>query len=332
MNKTLIALAIAAALPVAAQADMTLSGSVTTEFVNTGVVDTDAALSLSASEVLANGMTATATLDVLDGENQGSASLAGDFGTLTIGKIDSDGAFQAADVGGAVGNTEDADEGATSASGIHFSTTQAGLTLTAQANGTTGPTGAVVAGDVQTRSTQLGATYNLNGITVGYAYASADADSGNDDSTTTAKNANATVTSGVNNAMSAFGVSYAVGDLVVTAGKQNNSTGGVSPDAIVSATYTMTVDALTVKAQTDTSPSGDYQIDLSYAMSDELTLSSEIDSTTGKKTTLVATYVSGDMTASVTKTDAGDTDAKVALDFGNADLSLFRDGSVKHKV
>ena len=35
MNKTLIALAIAAALPVAAQADMTLSGSVTTEYTNT---------------------------------------------------------------------------------------------------------------------------------------------------------------------------------------------------------------------------------------------------------------------------------------------------------
>ena len=327
MNKTLIALAIAAALPVAAQADMTFSGSVTTEFVNTGVVDTDAALSLSASEVLANGMTATATLDVLDGESQGSASLAGDFGTLTVGEIDSDGAFQAADVGGAVGNTEDADEAGTTVSGIHFSTTQAGLTLSAQANGNTGPTGAVVAGDLQTRSTQLGATYDFNGLTVGYAYASADADSGNDDSTAAATTAGASVTAGVNNSMSAFGVSYAFGDLVVTAGKQNNSNGTASPDAIVSATYTMTVDALTVKAQTDTNPSGDYQIDLSYAMSDELTLSSEIDSTTGKKTTLVATYASGNMTASVTKTDAGDTDAKLALDLGNADLSLFRDGS-----
>jgi len=327
MNKTLIALAIAAALPVAAQADMTLSGSVTTEFVNTGVVDTDATLTLSASEVLANGMTATATFDVLAGEDQGSASLAGDFGTLTAGKIDSDGAFQAADVAGVVGNTEDADEGGTSVSGIHFTTTQAGLSLSAQANGNTGASGAVVATDVQTRGTQLGMTYELNGISIGYAYASADADSGDDDSTATAKAAGASVTAGVNNAMSAFGVSYTMGDLVVSAGKQNNSNGTTSPDAIVSATYTMTVDALTVTAQTDTNPSGDYQIDLSYAMSDALTLSSEIDSTAGKKTTLVATYVSGDMTASVTKTDAGDTDAKVALDFGNADLSLFRDGS-----
>ena len=49
--------------------------------------------------------------------------------------------------------------------------------------------------------------------------------------------------------MSAFGVSYAFGDLSVTAGKTSS---GADPDAIVSATYTMTVDALTVTAQMDT--------------------------------------------------------------------------------
>jgi len=334
MNKTLIALAIAAALPVAAQADMTLSGSVSTEFVNTGVVDTDAALTLSASEVLANGMTATATFDVLAGEDQGSATLAGDFGTLKAGKIDSDGAFQAADVAGVVGNTEDDDEDGTSVSGIHFTTTQAGLSLSAQVNGNTGASGAVVAADPQTRSTQLGMTYELNGLNIGYAYASADADSGKDSDWTDA--AKTYVHTGVTNAMSAFGVSYAMGDLVVSAGKQNNSNGTASPDAIVSATYTMTVDALTVKAQTDTNPSGDYQIDLTYAMSDALSLSSEIDK--GNTTTLVATYTSGDMTASVSKTDDGTTDASVALDFGNADLTLARNGGdadtsvIKHKV
>jgi len=323
MNKTLIALAIAAALPVAAQADMTLSGSVSTEFVNTGVVDTDAALTLSASEVLANGMTATATFDVLDGENQGSASLAGDFGTMTAGKIDSDGAFQAADVGSVVDNTEDDDEDGTSVSGIHFTTTQAGLGLSAQVNGLTGASGAVDAADVQTRSTQLGMTYELNGLSIGYAYASADADSGADSDYTTANGY--TVHTGVTAGMSAFGVAYTVGDLVITAGKQNlSANGAVSPDAIVSATYTMTVDALTVKAQTDTNPSGDYQIDLTYAMSDALSLSSEIDK--GNTTTLVATYTSGDMTASVSKTDDGTTDASVALDFGNADLTLARNG------
>ncbi len=62
-----------------------------------------------------------------------------------------------------------------------------------------------------------------------------------------------------------------------------------------------------------------------YALSDALTLSSEIDS--GNTTTLVASYTSGNMTASVTKTDDGTTDASVALDFGNADLTLARDGA-----
>jgi len=276
---------------------------------------------LSASEVLANGMTATATFDVLAGEDQGSATLAGDFGTLKAGKIDSDGAFQAADVAGVVGNTEDHDEDGTSVSGIHFTTTQAGLSLSAQVNGNTDATGAGVA---ETRSTQLGMTYELNGLTMGYAYASDDADTfqsaaGVADSADLAKNDN-----GVTEAMNAFGISYSFGDLVVTAGKQNNSVSATSPDAIVSATYTMTVDALTVKAQTDTNPSGDYQIDLTYAMSDALSLSSEIDK--GNTTTLVATYTSGDMTASVSKTDDGTTDASVALDFGNADLKLARDG------
>ncbi|MCO4838288.1 MAG: porin [Oceanospirillaceae bacterium] len=306
MNKTLIALAIAAALPVAAQADMTLSGSVTTKYTDQGVVDTDAALSLSASEVLANGMTATATFDVLatDGENQGSATLTGDFGTLTAGEITNDAAFQSGDVADVVGASDDSDDGDTTVSGIHFATTQAGLSLAAQVNGATGAD----ATTAETRSTQFGATYDFNGLTVGYAYAS---DTANADP----------LVEGVTQAQTAFGAAYTFGDLVVSAGKSS-----VADDAIVSATYTMVVDALTVVAQMDNTPSGDYQIDLSYAMSDAITLSSEIDSTAGEQTTLVASYTSGDLTASVSKTSDGTTDASVALDFGNADLTLARNG------
>jgi len=317
MNKTLIALAIAAALPVAAQADMTLSGSVSTNYTDAGVVDTDASLSLSASEVLANGMTATATFDVLAGTgNMGSATLTGDFGTLTAGEIQNDGAFQAGDVADVVGLSDDADDGGNTISGVHFSTTQAGLSIAAQVNGATDATGA---GTAETRSTQMGVTYDFNGLTVGYAYASADADSGLDASTASTSD---TMDAGVNAAQTAFGASYAFGDLVVSAGKSS-----AADNSIVSATYTMTVDALTVVAQMDSDPSGDYQIDLSYAMSDAITLSSEIDSTAGEKTTLVASYTSGDMTASVSKTSDGTTDASVALDLGNADLTLARDGA-----
>ena len=302
MNKTLIALAIAAALPVAAQADMTLSGSVTTEYTNTGVIDTDAALSLSASEVLANGMTATATFDVLGAESQGSATLTGDFGSLTVGEITNDAAFQSGDVADVVGASDDSDDGDTTVSGIHFSTTQAGLSLAAQVNAATGPLGT----ETETKSTQMGATYDFNGLTVGYAYASGAA---NGD----------TAVKGVEEAQTAFGASYTFGDLAVSAGKSS-----IAAEALVSATYTMAIDSLTVVAQMDNAPTGDYQINLSYAMSDALTLSSEIDK--GLTTTLVASYTSGDVTASVSKTDDGTTDASVALDLGNADLSVARNG------
>ena len=319
MNKTLIALAIVAALPVAAQADATISGSLTTKLKNTGAIDTDSRLSVASSEVLANGMTATAGFSITadtddDTENSGTASLAGDFGKLTAGSIDADAAFQAGDVAGTVADTtEGASSTVSTVYGIHYAGTVAGLSVAAQVNANTGAAG----GATTDKSTQMSATYDFNGLTVGYGYASGDAKM-NDVSTTTAVEGTSL---GVNAAVNTFGASYAFGDLVVTAGKASTSA-----DARVSAAYTMTVDALTVVAQMDNEPSGDYQIDLTYALSDAVSLSSEIDSTTGKETTLVASYTSGDLTASVSKTDDGTTDASVALDFGNADLTLARDG------
>ena len=337
MNKTIIALAITAALPVAAQADLTLSGTLVTKYTQGGSTDTDSRLSISTSEVLANGMTATAGFAITpdtddDTENSGTATLAGDFGKLTIGSIDADGSFQAGDVAGVVADTtEGASSTASTVYGIHFSGEMAGLTVTAQLNGASGATGVsaadvvaaniagnaaattaapytdVTATDAATSSTQASATYDFNGLTVGYSYATGDAD----DATAL----------GVNAAQTAFGAAYTFGDLVVTAGKTS-----VNADARISATYTMNVDALTIVAQMDNEPSGDYQIDLAYALTDAISLSSEIDSTAGKQTTLVASYTSGDMTASVSKTDDGTTDASVALDFGNADLTLARNG------
>ena len=308
MNKTLIALAITAALPVAAQADMTLSGSVSTKYTQSGVVDTDAALSLSASEVLANGMTATATFDVLGGENQGSATLTGDFGALKVGEITNDAAFQAGDVGGAVDASDDSDDGDTTVSGIHFSTTQAGLGIQAQVNGATDATGTTTSPSVaETRGTQFGLNYDFNGVSVGYGYASA------------AANGDAAVL-GVTQAQNVFGIAYTMGDLTIKAGKSS-----VQADAKYSASYTTSMDALTVTASMD--QASEYQIDLGYALSDALAISAEIDSDAAN-TSMGVTYTSGNMTASVTKTDdaAGSTDASVALDFGNADLKLARDG------
>jgi hypothetical protein len=307
MNKTLIALAIAAALPVAAQADATLSGSVSTTYTQGGAIETDAALSISSSEVLANGMTATATFDVLAGDNQGTASLAGDFGKLTIGDIDSDGAFQAGDVGTVVGDSTDADEDSTSVFGVHFAGGAGGLNITAQVNANTAADKTVTVASPEIDGSQMGVSYDLNGLMVGYAYTSA--------------KASADTVDGVMEAQNVLGVSYAFGDLVVKAGKSS-----VQDDVFVTAAYTVSVDGLTAVAQMDTSPSGDYQIDLSYAVNDALTISAQIDDSE-THTSMGAAYTAGDMTFSISRDDEGYSDASVALDFGNADLSVDRDGS-----
>jgi len=307
MNKTLIALAIAAALPVAAQADMTLSGSVSTNYTDQGIIDTDAALTATVSEVLANGMTATATFNVLGTESQdaSTATLTGDFGTLTAGSFLNDAAFQFGDVGGAVALTDDADDGGNTISGIHFTTSQAGLSIAAQVNAATD----AAAGTAdETRSTQIGATYDFNGVTVGYAYASADAD--------------ANLATGVNSAMSAFGVAYTMGDISITAGKDS-----VDSDTDFNVSYTTAMDSLTVTASMDND--SEYQIDLGYALAGGLALSAEIDSD-ATATSMGVSYTSGDLTASVTKTDDKTTDASIALDFGNADLELARDGGTNN--
>ena len=344
MNKTLIALAIAAALPVAAQADATISGTLTSKYKNTGAIDTDSRLSVASSEVLANGMTATATFSITadtddDTENSGTATLSGDFGSLTVGSIDADGAFQAGDVGGAVPDTTDSTSStASTVYGVHFSGSVAGLTVAAQVNANTGASGSSSAAAVATastagggtvagalyvpakastaltKSTQVGVSYEVNGLTVGYAYASADA-----------KDGNTTTHNGVHEGQSAVGASYAMGDLVVSVGKQNLKDGGTtSKDALVSATYTMTADALTIVAQADNAPSGDYQLNLSYALSDAFSISSEVDK--GKTTTMVGTYTEGDMTFTVARQDDNTTDASIALDYGNADLTIGRVG------
>jgi hypothetical protein len=81
---------------------------------------------------------------------------------------------------------------------------------------------------------------------------------------------------------------------------------------------------LAIVAQVDNyhsaTDSSDYQVNLSYALTDALTLSSEIDK--NKTTTMVATYTAGDITAMITKRDDDTTDASVSLNYGNAVLSV----------
>ncbi len=320
MNKTLIALAIAAALPVAAQADVTLSGTLTSKYnTTTNALDTDSRFGMAASEVLANGMTATAAFTLTadtndDTENSGTGSLAGDFGTLTVGSIDADGAFQAGDVGGGVANTtEGASTTSSAVNGIHYSGTMGSLNVAAQINSSSSAVGTAAA---VTKSTQFGVSTEMQGLTVGYSYASDLADD----------QAVADATNGIKEGQSAVGLTYAFGDLAVSASKVNyNDAATTTVDTLISATYTITAEALTITAQADSAPSGDYQIDLSYALSDAFTVATEVDK--GKQTSITGTYTDGDMTATVAKTDDGTTDASIALDYGNADLTLGRVGA-----
>ena len=57
---------------------------------------------------------------------------------------------------------------------------------------------------------------------------------------------------------------------MVSAGKQNLKTSAVSPDAVISATYTLNAGDLTVVAQVDNyhsdTDSSHYQFDLTYAL------------------------------------------------------------------
>ena len=169
MNKTLIALAIAATLPVAAVADVTISGSLTSKYKNTGAIDTYTRLSIASSEVLANGMTATASFAILaDTEKQDIATLSGDFVTLTVGEIDSDGTFQA---GGVVDvasdNAYSRDSKAATVFSVAYSGSVTGLTVAVQVN-SAADTARV---GLKAKSSQMSGTDKMNGLRAGYASA-----------------------------------------------------------------------------------------------------------------------------------------------------------------
>jgi len=316
MKKSVIALAVAAALPVAAQADVTLSGSVTAVYSSTdSALDVDSDLDISSTEVLANGMIATASFDVNTADNtQGEAGLSGDFGALTVGSaLDSDSAFQAGDIGDViVDTTTGASSTAATTNAIHYSGDFAGLSVQAQLNAASDAIGTA---GTSTKGTQASINYDLNGATLGYGYASADADAD------TASASGTTANNGVTQKLSVFGASYSFGDLTISAGKTNL----VGSDAVLSATYKTTVDALTVEATiTDKGVSNTHELILGYDLSGiALAVTEEKD----KKSAASAAFTSGDLTVTVARVNDGSNDVTAALDLGNADITLERDGS-----
>jgi hypothetical protein len=154
MKKSLIALAVAAALPVAAQADMTLSGDVAVTYTlgsNLAPTTIESSLSVDASEVLSNGMTATASFGVLGNTGgTGTVSLAGDFGTVKGGS--------------AAATLEDSNDDDQDLNGISYSGSFAGISVAAAA-GTWNHDGN--AGTPVAEYTKYSADYDFNGLALG---------------------------------------------------------------------------------------------------------------------------------------------------------------------
>lgn len=208
MKKSLIALAVAAALPVAAQADVTLSGSVSAEYTlgSNLAPATDTAFSASSSEVLSNGMTATATFNVLGGDAQGTISLAGDFGSVTGGTAAANLVEVAVD--------EDGDDADADLNGVSYAGNVAGLDVHVMA-------GSFEADEADATDVvdyvKYGASYDLNGLTISGSSTS------EDDVSETSLSA-----------------SYAFGDLTVSATKDEDA------DAVVKAAYSADMGDLSV--------------------------------------------------------------------------------------
>ncbi len=209
MKKSLIALAVAAALPVAAQADVTISGSVEAEYTlgSNLAPALDTALSIASTEVLTNGMTATAKMNMFsEADADGTISLSGDFGTVTAGSAASS------------ATASDADDTSENILGVAYSGTMAGLAVNAAMgswNHDSDDNTTLV-----TDYVTYGATYDFNGLAVA--------------ASSTNKTTGGTAVTTVSG-------SYAFGDLTVTAAKDSDDA-----NAVLTAAYATTMDALAV--------------------------------------------------------------------------------------
>jgi len=339
MKKTVIALAVAAAMPVAAQADVTLSGHVTATYygstsdaARTGKgLDVESDLDLSSVEILTNGMTVITSFDVNKADDvDGKAGLEGDFGALTVGSaLDADGAFQSGDVAGVVADTVNAaSTSASTSNAIHYSGDMAGFDIEVQVNAATNAKGNAT--DLQTSSNQVSVTSESEGLKLGYGAASDDADG------------TALHVAGVNAKTNVIGLTYSIDDFDFTLGKQKGD------DIIASVKYNTGEYSVmyTYDTANDTdragaiASTGKDKITLTYAddgLSATLIYNQNKDLETQSNIDLEVSYVTGDLTVKSSLEHDDSNDLSVAYDMGNADLTLARDGSksqttAKYKV
>lgn len=224
MKKTVIALAVATALPVAAQADFSLSGSASAEYTlgSNLVPEMETTVSISSTEVLANGMIATATMSVLSKEDtEGVVTLSGDFGSLSGGTA------------AAEAEAEDEDETLESITGIAYTGSFSGLSVNAAAG--TWDHDSDDDDDDEQEYVKYGASYDFNGLLVA--------------GTSTNKNAETST-----DAESEITVSYNFGDLTLSGSKATGDS------AVAKAAYTATVGDLAVMASADSANEWDLSV------------------------------------------------------------------------
>ncbi len=321
MKKTVIAMAVAAALPATAQADINLSGSVSAEYTlgSNLVPTTEAKLTAESTEVLTNGMTATATFNVLGAKGQGTIGLEGDFGKVMAGTCaktledvaDSAPAADnasAADKAKAKTNDEDA-----CLNGVSYSGDMAGFTVNAS-KGRFDEDARDDKEDAFKQFTQkevmeyttYGAEYDFNGLTI------------SGQSTTEYKADDATAKAAAK-AVTKFGAEYAFGDLTISGSKSSNKS-----NAVVKAAYEQTMGDLAVEVSADSDDK--WNLEATYTMGDMAITAKDDQKDGGAK--ISAKYASGDLTIEV------DSDSKVTVgyDLGNADLSMVREQDKGTKV
>jgi hypothetical protein len=299
MKKSVIALALAAAMPVATQADVFFYGSVSAEHTlgSNLVPVTEAKLSATASKVLANGMTATVDFSVLDADTQGTVGLSGDFGEVKAGtaaKILEDVADSAPN------DAETKDDEDADLNGVAYTGSFAGLKV----NAAKGQFDEDERDDVfrvdvdgytdydnktSVEYSTYGASYNFNGLTV---------------TGQNTKEGSAASTTEVT-------ASYAFGDLTVSSSK---STGD---DAVVKGAYSTIRGDLAVMVSADSAD--EWDLEATYTMGDLAVTAKDDEEAGGAKVS--AKYTSGDLSLEV------DSDSKVtvAYNMGDADLSMTRD-------
>jgi hypothetical protein len=322
MKKSLIALAVASVLPVTAQAETVLSGSVESVYKK-GALDTDAEVKVTITEELANSMKATAEVSLLSSNtntstingagwtNQGTVTLEGDtFGTAKAGTIDSDGAFQAGDVADIVADTQNESlTMGTKVEGVYYSSSEwYNLSLAVQVNASTQADGTTSA-DAR-KSQQASITYQATPeLQVGFANASEDADP------------DTKVTSGVHSKTNVVGAIYTEERWEVAVGQQKNQAAKVSGQYEV-------IDDLKIKLTLQPKKKGvsesTHTTKVTYE-TDEAEVNVSIIK--DKKVEWDAAYTFGDLTF---KADHKKV-YSAALDWGNADLTLKHEESDEKK-